>query len=215
MSIVINKRPYANNWSGNPIAYELYSAAAAADPTIYFEVRVMLRYPGASYAEIVRLPYAPVSGKATVFIQDILDSALEYGLPGFDVDEKKSWVSTKQTGYFFLSYREITTATPGPWIDDETDFERFVLKGGISYHKWRGNNFFANYFTGTDKPFLTWMKNGRLAAYDERMYLCYLHNSDETVTGIKFELKYWLVNGTVATHTVNLTAVSQPLGSVS
>src|SRR5207237_3038744 len=116
-----------------------------------------------------------------VNMQAFLHSVLEYQLPGFDAEEKKSWSVTKQTCLYYISYREITDADPDPdWIDNEV---RYAIKGGLDYFKWRGNNFFTNYFNLSDqKPFLTWQLNGRLAAYDERMYLLWLQINDSIVS---------------------------------
>ena len=55
--IVIQERPYDYCMSGNPIAYELYSALAASNPDIYFEVRIKFTYAyNISFAALVTIP---------------------------------------------------------------------------------------------------------------------------------------------------------------
>lgn len=89
MAIVVNKRPYDRNWSGNPIHYTLYSADAEAEPTNYFEYRVRFkRMDATAYSTIITLPFRPVSGTAKIDIEGILDGLLEYEMPYTpDVDE--------------------------------------------------------------------------------------------------------------------------------
>lgn len=212
MSIVVQKRPYTRNWSGNPIAYQLYSAAAAGDATIYFEVRLMFKYIGGSYTEIIALPYFPVSGVATVNVNDILHSLLEYGIPAFDANEKKSWSTDRQSGYFFISYREVDGAD-NPYDDSEIDFPRFVIKGGLSYMMWRGDNFWDNYFD-PGKPFLTWMKSGRLVSYEERMYLLFLYNTTIAANDIEVSVKIWAIDGTTSIVKADLNDSTVPFGTL-
>lgn len=212
MSIVVQKRPYNRNWSGNPIAYQLYSAAAEADESIYFEVRLMFKYIGSDYQEIVKLPYNPVAGVAIVKLQDIIHSLLEYAIPDIVTDEKIATPTQRQTGYFFISYREID-GTETTFDESEIDFARFVIKGGLSYMRWRGDNYWDNIYDPA-KPFLTWMKSGRMVAYNERLYLLFLHYTNDVVTDIDVELKYWLIDGTTGTTSAALTASSVPFGSL-
>ena len=176
MAILVNRRPHTHNFSGNPVHYELYSSLASVDATVFFEVKVMFRKLSAlNYAEIVTLPYSPVNGYADIDLKDILDSLLEYALPSFNNPfETTVWDAAPQTGHFYLEFREITSGNPDPsWDDSEKDFERFVLKGGLNDFKYQGNNFWLNYFFVAN-PFLTWQQSGRLASYNERMYLAWL-----------------------------------------
>jgi hypothetical protein len=212
MAIVVNKRPYARNWSGNPCEYELYSAAAAADASIYFEVRLMFKFIGGVWTEIVRLPYSPAAGIAVVNLQGLLNSVLQYGLPDLAADETLTYTGPKQTGYFFLSFREVT-GDPVGFDESEVDFARFVIKGGISYKDWRGNNFWENYFDPR-KPFLTWEKTKRLAAVNERMYLAWLNHT--TVTGGDLKARiitYYTDNGATRTQDIALTGAVPDLVS--
>ncbi|RYZ62352.1 MAG: hypothetical protein EOO14_02540 [Chitinophagaceae bacterium] len=174
MAIEVTKRPYTKCFSGNPVHYELYSLQSVSDASIFFEVRVMFKPVGGSYAPLVTLPYYPTNGYAEIDIKDILNSELEYGLVPFFNNEKTAWAAPQQTGFFYLQYREISNLNPNPsWDDAEASHECFVIKGGLNYFKFRGNNFWVNYFP-VQKPFLTWQVNGRLAAPKERMYLAFL-----------------------------------------
>lgn len=190
MSIVVQERPSARNWSGNFCNYKLYSSTAEADPTIYFEVRLMFRFVSGGYSEIVRLPFTPVDGVANVNFQYVLDGLLTGGVPVLQGDETLPTVADEQSGYFFISFREITGVAVG-FDDSEIDFERFVIKGGIEYFKWQGNNFWDNYFD-ISKPFLTWQESGRLAGPAERMYLAWLNHTSISGTALKarFTVEY-------------------------
>jgi hypothetical protein len=222
MAIEITKRPYEKVFSGNPVHYELHSTLAASDPDVSFEVKVRFKKIGPlyTYEDVVSLPYAPVNGYATVDLKEILDSILEFDLPQFAVDETTVWNTDKQTGKFYLQFREITPVNPDPnWDDSESAFESFVIKGGLSDFKYQGNNFWINFYDAV-KPFLTWqpsgtrlLKNGktepvRLVAADERMYLAWLCSTGQAGSSIKARVFY--TDGTTANKVVGI-GVSTPL----
>lgn len=198
MAITVNKRPYERCWTGNPIHYLLYSAAAEADPTNYFEVRVKFkRQDEAAYSTIVTLPYTPVSGTAKIDIQDIIDGLLEHELPF--LPSASSWpspnFSNKATGHCYIEFREITTAEPDPeWDDSEDAEEIFCIKGGISFEKWRGDNYWVNYFDVT-KPFLSWRESGRLYAQDELIWLTWLNLTDTDLSYLKMRRTVYFTDG--------------------
>jgi hypothetical protein len=184
MALEITKRPYDWAWSGNPVLYELYSSLAASDTSVYFQVRVMFkRAAEAMYEEAVILDYHPVAGYAQVNLKDILHGLLEYELPGIDNDETKIWEAPAQTGNYYIEFRQITSVSTDPtWDETESAFPKFIVKGGLDSFKYRGNNFWVNYFKQDLLiKFLTWQVNGRLAAIDERIYLAML-NTYETGT---------------------------------
>jgi hypothetical protein len=181
MSIVINKRPNHYNFTGNPVRYELYSSAAAADPDIYFEIKI--RFTPTNnifFTDSLTIPVYPVSGKATIDIKDILNSVLSFVVPVYDnTDTKKCTAADGQVGLFYIQFREVDPDAAAPAFDNsEYPANVFVIvKGGISYLKFRGDNFWNNYFNGNN-PFLTWQQSGRLAAYNEKMWLAFLNTSD-------------------------------------
>ena len=177
--IIVKERPYDKCMTGNPIAYELYSALAAANQDIYFEVRIMFAYAHTLfYAELVRFPAYPTNGTAKINIQDFLDGKLDFDLPAFNADERDATVSPNQTGLFYIEFREILTGgSDNPaWDSSEDDYKKFVMKGGLSYFKYRGDNFWENYFDDNN-PFLTWQKSGRLARKQDRQYLAFLNTT--------------------------------------
>lgn len=186
MAISLYKRPSDRNWSGNPIHYQLYSAAAEADATNIFEIKILFkRIDAADYSEIVVLPYNPVKGVADIDIQDVLEGLMEYEVPYLQDDPISAFFARKMTGFFYIAWREITTAIPDPaWVTTESANAKFVIKGGIAWHKWRGDNYWVNYFEPR-KPFLTWQGTAkvedprrRLAGLQERMYLAWLNTND-------------------------------------
>lgn len=178
MAIEVRRRPYAYCFSGNPVYYQLYSSLAAGDATIFFEVKVLFKkILDSAYTEIVSQPYVTTAGYADVDISGILESVLEYELPSFPDDETVGIEAPKQTGNFYIQFREISVINTDPaWDNSENEYACICIKGGISYFKWRGNNFFVNYLANT-KAFLTWQQSGRVASLKERMYLLWLNQS--------------------------------------
>lgn len=179
MSIVITKRPYGRSFSGNPVHYELTSATASTDSNIFFEFRLMFRLIGdALFTEVGRMSWFPTGGVAEINVQDMLHSQLIWQVPAFPADEKTVQRADQQTGQFYIEFREITPTDQNPAFDtSELDFIRTIIRGGINFFKWAGNNFWVNYYN-VKKPFLTWQLNGRLSGIQERMYLGYLCNDD-------------------------------------
>lgn len=209
MPIQLINRPSDQNWSGNPIHYHLYSAAAAADASIAFEVKIFFKRSDAvGYSEIVVLKYDPVGGSARLDIQDVLDGLMEYETPTIapDFEYNSPTFAKKMTGLFYIGWREITAADPDPaWDTTESAYAKFVIKGGIAFHKWRGDNFWVNYFFPV-KPFLTWQLSGRLARYNERMYLAWLNLTDVDAGAIKMRRKVVFTDGTNYTADLNCPA---------
>ena len=170
--IVVKQRPYTYCMTGNPVAYELYSALAAANANVYFEVKI--RFTSAYnifWVDGITFPVYPVNGTAKFDIKDILDSLLEYETPVFDANEKLASEIKKQVGNFYIQFRELIPNATSPSFDDtESFFPKTIIKAGMNYLKYRGDNFWVNYFEGNN-PFLTWQESGRLASLSERMYL--------------------------------------------
>jgi hypothetical protein len=177
--ITVQNRPYDYCTSGNPIVYELYSALAAANSNIYFEVKIMFTpTSNLSFAEVITIPAYPVNGTARVDIKDILHAKLQYGLPAFDADTKLATEAPNQAGLFYIGFRELVPGGGSPGFDYSEEFwTKTVIKAGLNYFKYRGDNFWQNYFEDNN-PFLTWQKSGRLAALTERMYLCFFLTMD-------------------------------------
>jgi hypothetical protein len=213
MSITVKKRPYEWCWTGNPIAFELYSTEAAADPDVIVELKVFYkRVVDSEYKESPVFPYNPINGYVNADLKAFLNSVLEYELPSYNAEERKSWSVTRQSCIYYISYREITEDDPDPdWINNEV---RYALKGGIDYLKWRGNNFFTGYFNLSDqKPFLTWQLRGRLASYDERMYLLWLQINDSIVSQyFNVRVTAYYADGTTVIHEYQLTENIYPAG---
>lgn len=194
--IEVKRRPYPYSFSGNPVHYRLFSELAAADDTIFFEVKVLYKLiADIDYTELVTYPYTPKDGFANIDIKDIINSILTFETPAFGADEKTPTEAPKQTGNFYIQFREITLANPDPsWNDSEKDYACIGIKGGISYFKWRGNNFWVNYFD-VEKPFLTWQIRGRLASLTERMYLLWLNRTDLAAADIRIQGKLTYTDG--------------------
>lgn len=170
--IVIQKRPYNYCMTGNPVMYELYSALATTNSNIYFEVKIRFcKANNVFFTDSITIPAYPVNGIARIDIKDILNALLTYDIPEFDVNEKLSTNATNQSGYFYIQYRELVPGITAPTFDDsESEYVKTIIKAGMNYFKYRGDNFWENYFNDAN-PFLTWQQSGRLASLTERMYL--------------------------------------------
>lgn len=198
MAIVVLKRPYDKNWSGNPVHYHLYSGTALVDPTIYFEIKIYFkRTDEAVYTDVYTAPYNPVNGSAKFDIQVVLHGLMEYETPSMPADSEYTspLFTKKMTGHFYIAWREIAADPDPAWVTTESANAKFVIKGGISFHKWRGDNYWTNYFEPL-RPFLTWQQTGRLAGLEERMYLAWLNLTTVSVANIKMRRKVVYVDGT-------------------
>lgn len=171
--ITVKQRPYLYNWTGNSVYYELYSAAAAADDSISFEVRVFFKNSAETdYEQVITLPFVPLSGSVKFNLQDILHAHLEFLMPDI-FDDATIIDMTRQSGTFYIDFREISAiSTNPPWDSSETEYFRHIIKGGIHAFRFKGNNYWLNYFPD-NQPFLTWQQSGRLAHKRERMYLAW------------------------------------------
>lgn len=193
----------------------LYSAAAEADSTNYFEIRVKFKQTGAAaYTNVVVLPYKPVLGTAKVDIQDILDGLLQHELPYLpeSTSTPSPYIAYKATGLFYIEYREITTAAPDPsWEDSEDAYERFVIKGGISFEKWRGDNYWVNYYDVV-KPFLSWVESGRMRSYTELVWLTWLNLTSIGEFDIKMRVTTTFTDGSQDVQTLDCPVPQNCIG---
>lgn len=197
--IVVEERPYNYNWSGNAIHYKIHSTEAEADPNVYFEIMVCfsdsLTSGAQDFEQVVTFPYVPIKGIAKINIQEIIDSKLEFSMPEFAGDETTCYECKKQSGRFFIKYRQIIDADSDPdWEVGEVDFIRFAFKGGIAFFKYQSQNFWVNFFN-IKRPFLTWQLSGRLAMLDERMYLCVMLTNIPEVGNMKRKMRVIYTDG--------------------
>jgi hypothetical protein len=178
----IKKRPYQFCLSGNTIHYQFFSEEAVYDKTVTFEIKVLFDYnqTGVPSPEVITLPLVPVDGYADIDLKDILHAQLEYGVPLITGTETDCSVAAKQSGVFYVQFRQITSAIADPpWTDSEKDFLVRIIKGGLPVLKFQGTNFWQNYFALTvETKFFTWQLSNRMAAVYERMYLCWFNTSD-------------------------------------
>lgn len=196
--IEIKKRPYSYNWSGNPAFYELNSLAAAADAEMYFEVEIYFKHVNElTFNLLTTLELYPAGGTAKLNIADILNSELDYDVPEFHGNEKLVYECSSQSGLFYIRYREIDPdgIVDPPWNTDSGN-TLIIVKGGIDYMSFRGDNYWTNYFE-VNKPFLTWQRSGRMAGPTERMYLAWLnHIGQATAANIKVRIIVTWTDGT-------------------
>jgi hypothetical protein len=187
--IEVLKRPYLVNWSGNNIYYELYSAEAAADNAITFEVAIMFArsIDIDDFEEVIVLPFVPVAGTALFDIKDIIDAQLSFDMPEFDEDSR---ICENQSGYFYIEFREITPDNPTPsFVATEFDTLRVAVKGGVHPYHYKGNNFWLTY-NPAQKNFFTWKPQGQLVLPTEQTWLAFFYEGDEEEVLAEMELTY-------------------------
>lgn len=181
----IRRRPFSQNFAGNPILYGWFDEEAANNPDILFEVRVQFKNAEnlAAWQLLANVPLTPVGGSAEIDISHILKTYLEPGIPSLDTSFTES---VRQTGVFYVEYRRISIGgvLNEAWNASEAEYLRQVIWGGIHPYMWRGNNFWVNYFAGENK-FLTWQVNNRLAAFTEKIFLAWFNNTNVPVGNIK------------------------------
>lgn len=204
MAIQVTKRPYEFSFSGNPVLYELYSAQAAANSSIFFEVKLRFAPMGGAFTDVVSVPYSPTEGYAKINLQDLLHSQLKNELPTFSTDETAIHAAPAQSGRYYIEYREITAANPEPsWDASEKDMERLVVWGGIDYFRFRANNFWVNYYNSVspdtaENPFFTWQLSGRMAPLSERMYLLWFNTTSLPASSLQVRVTVTYTDGTTA-----------------
>ncbi|MDR6565455.1 hypothetical protein [Chitinophaga ginsengisegetis] len=197
----ITSRPGEICFSRDPIIYTFHTDLPSTTEGLMIEVAIYF-CPGAGtdFTKVYTQPiYPDINGDMALYVGEIVNSMLTYSLPSLAVEAITDMNS--QVGRFYIDYREITTATPTPaWLSDSASTCN-VIKGGTSYERWQGGNFFSGYMTSA-KPFLTWQTSGRLCGSVERMYLYYLHMTSVT-SGVTVKVRVVYTDGTEAS--------SQPL----
>lgn len=156
MATSITERPYTYSFSENEIRYLL----TVTDPDAAgceIQVEIYTRSIGGTAAKLTGFSLYPgADGIIYCHIKSYLKSILEPQLPnaaGATVQAVSS-----QVAYFYIKYREVTTALPDPtWQSDESN-ERVALIGGVEQQAFKRNNFFVSYLA-TNKTFLTWRPN--------------------------------------------------------
>lgn len=215
MSISIYKRPFEYSWAGNPVVYQLYSSVGYYEPsTTKIEVKLFYRWVNDVdwVAVATTLTYYTIKGIANINLAPLLDSVMQYEMPGFDANERKSWFAKKQSCQFYIQYREITEADANPdWTSAEY---RYALKGGVDFMRWRGNNFFAEYMDADLQPQLTWMPRERMAAYNERMYILYMHKKDVLANRLSVKMTCYFSDGTSSAEGEMLHLLAYPPGAL-
>lgn len=206
--MTITARPYDILWSGNGIWYAFYSALAAgtnttpADTSVIIEIRLRFKRTDAADFEIgTNIPLIPYQGAASINLSSMVDAELAFGLPSL-VNSTDITPCPTQTGKFYIEYRELSATNTDPgWLTDESANIRTVVKGGIPEFKFNNNGFWSRYYPA-NKPFLSWQFRGRLAAYNEPIYLAWLQRDDvpeNSILQVKYTVYY--IDVTVAATT--------------
>lgn len=206
MSTTITERPHLHNFSLNEIRYVLSVTdplvpGCAVDIELYYHD--IIDSVGILFKSFTLTP-AP-DGTVYCQVKDYLDSLLKPQLPAITGDTVQP--VRDQVKYFYIRFRQVTTANPDPQWKTDASNKRIVLLGGVEQMKHQRNNFFAS-FLNTTKAFLTWQPSNRFVFANERHYLTFLLTSPAD-----FTVQVHTVFTDLSSHntTVNYTAGSDVL----
>lgn len=131
--ISITQRPYKNNFSKNPIVYQLYDADAAADITKTFEVKVIFITSSGAATTVASFPLVPYLGYAQADISSLVHNFLQHSVPAA-VSGTVVQASTQCSGLFYIQYRTVVAGatTTQPFITSEEEYKRRVWWGGVA-----------------------------------------------------------------------------------
>lgn len=221
MSYQLTERPHKFSFSRNVIRYLVELSApetpgAAVDFELYAlpidEAYDETTNPGELITS--QTLYPNPDGKVYFYIEDFLNSYLEWELPALTTNDIVA--VGKQIKKYYIRYRGISKANPTPpWATDAENI-RIAIKGGIAKEKFDRNNFFINYLPD-QKPFLTWLPADHFIGTDERRYLTYLHDnigepSDPApATALKLKARVVYTDGQQDTATKDFPALSESL----
>lgn len=190
MAVTILEKPHTIAFSRNPVNYSLITDTAITTAGLTIEVKLFFQaFNTVGFSEVITLPLTPDNtGKVQVDFKKILDSLVNFELPTFDIAVQKAFA---QVGFYYIDYREITTATPNPaWLSQMPGTPHVVIKGGLPYERWQGPNWFVN-FDYPEKPYLTWQPSGRECATWEKMWLSYFHmKASDSEFVVKYKVVY-------------------------
>ena len=208
--ITITKRPYLYNFTGNPVVYELTDPDAIADATLGFQVKILAkRLDEVVFSELTVLTIAPFNGSAQTDISSVLHVLLQHYLPPVN-NGAVPYNSGTAALQFFIHFRTISPIDTNPgWDISEADQLRWGFKGGVQSFRYRGNAFFTGYVIN-QKPFYTWQVRSKLAAANERLYLCWLNLLFENdLSTLKFKIDIFYTDQTNATKEYTVTGLQK------
>jgi microcystin-dependent protein len=167
--ISIVTQPPLLNFSRNPVRYTISTSTPMATVGFYISVSIFFNN---SATPVLQLPLMPDNvGRASIDVRAIIDSLLEYELPGRAAVIRKI---TRQRGLLKLRFSEVTKLVP---VDAHpvTTNEVIVIKGGMAYQIWQPTFFTA--YVNPHKFYFSWWPSGREVAPWQKLYLNYLHTT--------------------------------------
>lgn len=212
--IVIQKRPYKYNFTGNPIVYQLFDNDAIGDPTLAFQVKVFFTRLDtfSSYDEITVLTVSPFQGVAKIDIATLLHTQLQHHLSPYN-SGSTIYGSGSGSLKFYIHFRTISnTNTSVAWNTTEETYIRWGFKGGVNNFRFRGNVFFTEYLPNV-KPFFTWQVRERLSGPNEHIYLHWINLFWGMALDASFlKLKVLITYTDKTTHNTEITVTDLYLG---
>lgn len=167
------QRPHKYSFSKNQMLWRFYTNRPSEDGCM-IEVRLSVKNTDGTGEKLYYTKAKPgADGFCNFYLQDIIDSMIEYEYPGNAVINIASNIKIVN-----LTYRRTTTADNNDIfvsVDNEIDF--YVIKGGIEDIKFDYNNYFINLHT-PNKPFATWLPNNRFVSIEDDFYLSLLFVND-------------------------------------
>jgi len=175
----IIERPYNISFSLNHIRYvfQLDPEATGVPAGSFGQLQVKILFASSSaepWQELATYLLQPApDSKIFLYIQDLLNSRLNYVLPSFS-EGVYSTHAAEQYGIYTIHYRLIQDGTtPRDYITAEQGYTQFVIKGGIEKQLHSRNNFFK--YWEANNFFLTWQPSNRFIDPNQAAYLTFLN----------------------------------------
>lgn len=174
MAVQLLERPAKICFSKNTARYVFYVnnptvAGAAVDIRVFKHSIISDAQPPEQVFETRLYPNA--QGRVVFYVQDYLRSFLSLNFP--EPGSGSVFLPLDQQLYFWIEYRQVTTAVPNnTWVTTERTRKRVMIWGGIEKEIYDRDNF-IEYMAGSFK-FLSWAPEPRMVALNQRGYITYL-----------------------------------------
>lgn len=197
MALVLYTIPPSVNFSRNPIRFRVGTDTLVTTVGLFIQCRVSFATMGNTPAEVIRFPLTPdAQGLAEIDLQRICDRLMTLQMPTLTATIQK--IST-HSGILEVGFVEYSVDEPeGTAVLNAGSFT--LIKGGISYERWTGQAWFANWYT-IPRRLLSWFASERTISTWQQLWLSYLHlPEDDTLFALKTTV--YFTDGTSASGPV-------------
>jgi hypothetical protein len=203
MSLLAENTPHEIAFSRNPILFQISTNNAY----LIYKVHIETFHKSNQFQEVFSRTMIPDSlGIAQLYIQEILNSYLEYEIPDFEETANVEITKTIKRYYVEVDgYNSSGVNVESITINNSGDYYR-VVKGGISHEEYPLAGFWENYHSA-NKPFLTWWGPSLNHYIGQQHYLNFVAPADDTAVYIR--LVFTFANATTETQYVAAGTLSE------